>query len=248
MKTDLDLAFLRHCENNDLRILCDILTHDKKGRIRLNEQLMNKDSYIESYPDNMVNMYQDLASELQRYGGNTILNLYRHGRGPSYESIVEDVCRTMKVKDVGEHDTAEEMEQKLLVAMTSKMLESMDHEELETMLKELNIKDFDLTKQGVTAALLIMIRINKTLFIRLFNYIAGIVSRRLLGRGLVQIGTKFGERGAGFSLGPIAWVALTAWTVWDIAGPAYRVTVPAVMQVAMMRLKYNNPKIQAYAS
>ena len=31
---------------------------------------------------------------------------------------------------------------------------------------------------------------------------------------------------------------LTGWTLWDLMGPAYRVTVPAVVQIAYMRVKY----------
>ena len=38
--------------------------------------------------------------------------------------------------------------------------------------------------------------------------------------------------------GPVGWLLLTGWTIWDIMGPAYRVTIPAVIQVAYMRTKY----------
>ena len=37
--------------------------------------------------------------------------------------------------------------------------------------------------------------------------------------------------------GPIGWVVTAVWTLLDIAGPAYRVTIPAVIQVAYMRAK-----------
>ena len=41
MKHDKDLAFLATCENEDLRTLCDILTYNSKGELRLSEQLTN---------------------------------------------------------------------------------------------------------------------------------------------------------------------------------------------------------------
>lgn len=239
MKTDSDLLFLQHCDNNDLCTLCDILTHDNHGKIRLTEQLTKLDSFNLSYPDNMKGMWQDLAAELQRYGGNTILNLYRHGRGPSYESIVEDVCRMMKVPNIGEHDTAQEMEEKLLVFVSSNMLGKMTKEDLAQMMEELNIRDFDLTKQEITASLLLLMRIGRKQFLQVLNYVLRTISRRLLGRSVVQVGSQIGSRSLGTVLGPVAWMALSVWTIWDIMGPAYRVCVPAIMQVAYMRYKYS---------
>ena len=47
------------------------------------------------------------------------------------------------------------------------------------------------------------------------------------------------SRSLGILTGPVGMAALTGWTVWDIAGPAYRVTIPAVLQIAMMRVEYN---------
>jgi len=38
--------------------------------------------------------------------------------------------------------------------------------------------------------------------------------------------------------GPIGWVITGLWTAVDIAGPAYRVTIPAVIQVAALRQKH----------
>ena len=35
--------------------------------------------------------------------------------------------------------------------------------------------------------------------------------------------------------GPIGWSITAAWTLFDIAGTAYRVTIPAVIEVAYLR-------------
>ena len=51
MKQDKDLAFLSSCKNEDLRTLCDILTYNSKGELRLSEQLTNTDAYINYYPE-----------------------------------------------------------------------------------------------------------------------------------------------------------------------------------------------------
>lgn len=250
MKSDVDLTFLQHCTNNDLRVLCDILTKDNKGEIRFTEQLTNKDSYICSYPQNMKGMWQDIAAELQRYGGNTFLNLFRHGRGPSYESIVLDVCKKMGVKDLGEHDTAEDMERKLLCHVTEKMVDELSEDEIKQMMRDLEIEGRSYTKQGVMAALLLAKTVNRKLFLRIIQYLTRLVADVLVGRGVMMAGLGLLSRGTQLLFGPIGWVICCAWTAWDIAGPAYRVIVPAVLQVAYMRIQYQvqHTKQIGYAS
>ncbi|MDE6045338.1 MAG: hypothetical protein K2F85_07480 [Helicobacter sp.] len=46
----------------------------------------------------------------------------------------------------------------------------------------------------------------------------------------------------GVFLGPIGWIITALWTALDIAGPAYRVTIPATIQIACMRQIINAPK------
>ena len=36
--------------------------------------------------------------------------------------------------------------------------------------------------------------------------------------------------------GPIGWAATAAWTIFDFAGPAYRVMIPATIAVAYLRI------------
>ena len=64
------------------------------------------------------------------------------------------------------------------------------------------------------------------------------LSEILLTRGIVIIGMSTLTRGLGFCWGFIGWVLLTGWTAWDLMGPAYHVTIPAVVQIRHMRVKY----------
>ncbi|EEF26257.1 conserved hypothetical protein [Ricinus communis] len=41
----------------------------------------------------------------------------------------------------------------------------------------------------------------------------------------------------GMLLGPIGWVVTGLWSIADLASPAYRVTVPCVIQIAYIRQK-----------
>ena len=42
--------------------------------------------------------------------------------------------------------------------------------------------------------------------------------------------------------GPVGWALTGAWTLTDVAGPAYRVTIPAVIQIALLRKTYQAEK------
>lgn len=238
MRTDIDLIFLQYCTNTELRELCNLLTHDEKGNIRLSENLTDKDSYIQNYPHNCKAMWQDIALELQLFGGNTFLNIFRRGRGPAYETIVYDVCKEMKVEGIDTHDSAEEMERALLDKVTEKMLDELTPEQLKEVMKELNIKKRTYTKQAVMAALLLTRRINMRLYCYVMSYILRLATNMLIGRGVLMAGMGILSRSLGVLMGPVGWILLSGWTAWDIAGPAYRVTVPAVLQIAFLRLKH----------
>ena len=238
MRPDFDLQLLANCENKDLRTLCDILMYNNNGEIRFSESLANTDSFISCYPNNMKGMWKDLASELQSYGGNTILNFFRNGQGPRYESIVYDVCKKMGVKGITKHDTAEDMEQKLLIKISSKAIGEMTEEQVRSIMYECGIKGYSYSRAGLAAALIALRVINKRLFIIVIHSVMRMLSEILLTRGIVIIGVGTISRGLGLLLGPVGWIILTGWTVWDLMGPAYRVTVPAVVQIAYMRVKY----------
>ena len=109
MKQDKDLAFLATCENEDLRTLCDILTYNSKGELRLSEQLTNTDAYINYYPERMRMMANELGEELRKFGTNTVKTLCRKGEADSYETIVRRVCKRMKI-NVGNDNSTQEME------------------------------------------------------------------------------------------------------------------------------------------
>ena len=45
-------------------------------------------------------------------------------------------------------------------------------------------------------------------------------------------------RTASILTGPIGWAIMGAWTAIDLAGPAYRVTMPSVIYIALLRQQH----------
>ena len=240
MRTDFDLQFLQYCDNEDLVSLCNILMFDNNGKLRLSESLSNNDNWLACFPYKMNAMWKDLAFELQSYGGNTLLNVFRNGQGPSYESIVYDVCKRLKVKGISKYDTAEEMEQKLLVSVSTKAIGELSEEQARSIMEECGVKGYDYSRAGLVAAIIALQVINRRVFLVVVNSVMRMLGQMLLGRGIMMAGIGGLSRGIGAMCGPIGWIILGGWTMWDMMGPAYRVTVPAVIQIAYMRVKYQS--------
>lgn len=68
-------------------------------------------------------MVDSIVGELQYYGGNTVLNVFR-GRGASCRQILCDVCRWMKV-NFNRRSQVEVIETNLLHSILVRTIEDM---------------------------------------------------------------------------------------------------------------------------
>lgn len=235
MKEDRDLLFLQHAKNEELKTLIDILTHDTDGEVRMAEQLTNTDAYLYCYPRRLNMMWQEIAGELQRFGGNTIANFCRK-EGVRYREILQDVCKKLEVHYRG-YENTEEIERHLLKKVCMDSVETMSEEELRKMAQELNIPTRNPRKYMVVAALQMAICCGGVLFSRIVVYIARMISRMLIGHSALLIGGNVLNKALGVLTGPLGWAITAGWTVYDLSSPAYRVTIPGVIQVACMRMQ-----------
>lgn len=87
---DEDLEFLKDINSNDLNKLVEILTTSKT------EELTKKDIYKEFKKDPDI-YWEEIAAEIQHFGGNTIANIAR-GKGVKYFEILKDVCKAFDIK------------------------------------------------------------------------------------------------------------------------------------------------------
>ena len=234
MKTDKDLNFLSSCKNDDLRTLCDILTHDRLGNIRITEQLTSTDEYNRSYPEDMLFLVPQISEELLKYGSNTITTFW-NGKPDTYATVLRRICEQMDVR-TKEHDDVKTMEQNLLTTLCQDTLNKMSERELRLLANENGIPDKTLTRQALTAALLMAVRTSRAVLTRIAARVIQYIVEIITIRGVATAGIETATRAVSSALGPIGWIALGAWTVYDISSPAYRVCVPAVLQVAYMRL------------
>lgn len=233
-RTDKDLEFLQECSSDDLSVLVSILTKTKDGSLRLTEELTEEARYKQYYPDHSK-YWNLIAAELQTFGGNTFMNKVRDG-GVPYRELLMDACNKMKV-NYNSSASVEVIEMNLLMKILTDSIEKMDTEELRAIVEDLNLKTTDLSKQAVIAALQAGVRFSGFAAYQVAVIVANQVAKMLIGRGLSVAANAGLNRTIAAFAGPIGWVLMSLWTLIAIAGPAYRITIPCVIQVAFLRAK-----------
>lgn len=231
-RKDPHLEFLKTLDNDELEVLCDILIKDlEDNELRLTQELTSEENYKLYYPNHKK--YWDLiGGEYQLFGGNTFANIFR-GYGVPYKEILEDVLDKMDIKY--DSNSLEKMEQLLLEKILEKSLEDMSDDEKKALIKSLNLKTSNLSSQAIMAALQLAIRQGGFVSYQIAVIVANSVSKMILGRGLSLFMNATLTKYISIFAGPIGWVITGLWTAIDLAGPAYRVTIPATIYIASLR-------------
>ncbi|QQW87226.1 DUF3944 domain-containing protein [Helicobacter pylori] len=232
---DSDLEFLKRLSSNDLKDLFDALVYDEDGEKRFTEGLTLSEEY-KRHGNDYAKYAERIAEELQRYGANSFASALR-GTGVLYREILCEVCNKLKVNYNKKSDTTL-IEENMLSKILERSLEEMDDEEVKEMCDELSIKNTDnLNRQALSAATLTLFKMGGFKSYQLAVIVANAVAKTILGRGLSLAGNQVLTRTLSFLTGPVGWIITGVWTAIDIAGPAYRVTIPACILVATLRLK-----------
>ncbi len=227
-RPDKDLDFLKEVPSKELSVLVDILI--SKGSI--SESLTKTDGYRDNYPEH-TKYWQDIASEIQLFGGNTFSNFFRGKKGVKYEEIIAHTCKILKVK-LEKGNSVEEMEMKLIIKILSDSTQKMTEEELENLSKEFGIKD--VLKSSITPiALQTAIKSSGFLAYKVSLIVANAITKQILGKGLTLAANQTLTKSISVFAGPVGWVFSGIWTLYDITGPASRVLIPAVIQIAFLR-------------
>jgi len=262
---DPDLEFLgsRFIKDEDLEPL---FLHLKN---RISEEFCNYKCYQKYKHTKKHKLYwKAIAGEFQKFGGNTIANKFR-GHGVKYRKIAYDVAKKLKVK-VYETEDIKSIEEKIIEKLFYKIIDKMSKEEKEKFIKEFH-KEFEkLSKKEKEKILknkdlkrLLNSQINAknalTLFRMIFkaggfksyqisviiiNSIYNSTIRMLTDKGLPLIINRTITKNLALFVGPIGTIISTLWTIYDITGPAYRVTVPGVVMIAMLRKEEEERKLE----
>lgn len=222
---------LEVASNEDLHTLVEYVAD------KISEDLTSHDAYKENQPDH--SQYADLiAREVRDMGGNSLVGMFR-GEGPSYHEIVRDVADKLNAPYNKDKDI-ETIENSILETVLVTALDKMTQEQKDELYAELKGKG-GMGKGGIGAAAIIAIfKAGGFYSYQLTLIIANQVARALLGHGLA-LGANAGlAKLASVLAGPIGMAIAGLWTAVNIAGPAYKVTIPCVIHIAMLRIKLNS--------
>lgn len=219
--------------NADLEPLVEYIS-----KASLSETLTNNDLYKKHTPNHKE--YVELVErEIRKFGGNTFLNIFRDN-GPQYFDIVCDVASKLGA-NYNKKSSIDEVESAIMMRIMSQAWEKMTNQERQEFLNsmELGTGIESLPKALPVVALQIAIKASGFLAYKLAIIVANAIARAILGRGLAFATGATLTRGIAVFAGPIGWVITGIWTLLDLAGPAYRVTIPCVVHIAMLRQQYS---------
>lgn len=180
-------------------------------------------------------MVKDLLEEIRFDGSNTISSLFRGYEGVDYDEIVQDVAEKFGV-EINKGDNEITIERKLLDEILNKYLSNNkvsleDREKVAAIVNKyekrfsvfLHLKGDDrVVSVGTIRNVLQGAGAGAVLEI-----IGAMTGRQLLPKAASSIGLAI----------PLLNVILIAWAIFDVAGPAFRKTVPTVIEIAILRIQ-----------
>lgn len=183
---------------------------------------------------------QALLDEVCLDGANTIASIFRGWDGVEYDEVVRDVADQLNVE--ASHSEPRELEVEIIAFVVQKYLAGATPEQREQVADVLRSAgaDFNRMKADIlkgafaagTLALLI-----RQVGQKVVAQVVGKIMLRIAGRQAAKEASKRAAQLAGMAI-PLLNVVMIGWTVVDIAGPAFRKTVPTVIEVALLRLEY----------
>lgn len=223
---------LAQCSNEDLAPLVKYILEAST------ESLSSHELYKSHAPDHHQYAAQ-ILQEIRLFGGNSFVNLFRK-EGPEYLEVVQDVASKFGVLKASKFTSVTALEEELIQKILRDALKKADgqaREDMEAILKEAGLGQADLSAllSGSSLVTLLGAKAASYLTYELSSIIAGAVAKQLLGVGARVAGSAVLGRGIAALAGPIGWAITGVWTAIDLAGPAFRVTVPSVLHIAMLR-------------
>lgn len=214
------VQLLLNADKGDIDLLIDYVTNTGKFGFSMSDSVkaVLQDAKHQDIPDEET--LRLLVRELQHFGGNTFVNLFRRN-GVSYSEIVDDVASHLKMK-VQAAASVEEKEALIIDCVFTSSWKKMSDDERRQILRGMGISAS--VSQDIPVwqkAALVANGLAQTTAGKVLPLIAGLGIGRVLG----------------VLTGPVGLAITGLYTAYDISNPAFRVTLPCVVQIAWIRLK-----------
>ena len=220
------VALLLNADKNDIDLLIDYITPDGKFNFSQSDRVkkaLRDGKNSEAVDEETLRL---LIRELQHFGGNTVMNLFRRN-GVSYSEIVDDVASHLKIK-VAKNAPVKEKESLIIDAVFASSWSKMSDDDRRQLLRDMGI--------NTSISLDKLSRMELPLLQRAAMVASGL-AQIATGKALPLIAGLGIGRVLGVLTGPVGLALTGLYTAYDISNPAFRTTLPCVVQIAWIRLK-----------
>lgn len=233
-KYDNDMEFLADLPSIYLEDLVNIIIYNDNGIKRFTENLSSNKFYKLNYP-NHTKYWKVIAEEIQRFGGDTFMNILRGGKGIYYREIVIDICRKYNIY-YNDNMPIEDIENKILLFCAKNTIYPLDNKKFNDLLIVLNIDPKKIFNKDMLIALIQIVlssrnekayKIALLLLNALMNSLGRCESAYLNTNPFIASNIIL--------LNPA--IQLFEFLFQNISGPDYHVTVPCILQIATLRKK-----------
>lgn len=237
-RTDADLEFLGSMSSVDLADLVHCLMYNKDGNLRLTQSL-NVSSEYRIYGNDYAKYWQRIAQELQTFGANSLVSFLRGGMGVKYAEILKDICDSIGV-GYTQDECVQTIERRLVAFVLSSAILNADKSKVKELCLEFKSQNIaipyekldkngsnEILNQGGIISYCLTLAVVNAVWIAIFRHSLSIVDNTHPINALDGI------------IVPINWMLTSPQKAINITGPAYRVTVPAVFQIALLRSKFS---------
>ena len=222
---------------DELSAIADVITDYGNGRAMLKETTKNEILKFQKR-HSLQQVASILENEIRAFGSNTIVNVFRR-RPVSYAEVVRDVAKRLGIKGLSVDVKVHEIERQILLALLTKAFKDKKPEEIERMLENdidaESRKNFHKNSRHGSHSL------NALKGLSAFS-LAKIVSMALKPT-VVPLGII---ARAPTMLNPIGLAITAAWSAYDLSGPAFRVTIPAIAHISLIRQMLINQDIKRF--
>ncbi|MDY4335686.1 hypothetical protein SOV78_16985 [Pectobacterium brasiliense] len=220
------VTLLLNADKGDIDLLIDYITPDGKLNFSLSDSvrtLLRNAKNSDFIDEETLRL---LVRELQFFGGNTFANLFRRN-GVSYSEIVDDVASHLKIKAPASFSVGEK-EALIIDTVFTSSWNKMSDEDRRQILNDMGISTaVNLSKLSrmemppLQRAALVANGLAQVTADKALPLVAGLGIGRVLG----------------VLTGPVGLAITGLYTAYDISNPAFRITLPCVVQIAWIRLK-----------
>ena len=183
-----------------------------------------------------------LGEEIRKFGGNSFANVYRD-EGPDYAEVVEDVADKIKAR-YRAGASVEEVESAVIIKVLGELWPKLKDADREALIAGCGLSGKAWMGGGSAAALQALFRAGGFASYKLLVIVVNAIVRQAIGVGLVASGLGLTlatnaalTRTAAILVGPVGLAITGLITAIQLAGPSYKVTIPAVVFIAWLRRK-----------